>query len=66
MRRTYSFKGGQRGKFYRRGAILQLPVYLDDEVLSFLSHRAARKKVPLTDLVNELLKKEIAILETVK
>ncbi len=66
MKRKYSFKGGQRGKFYRPNTTVELPVYLDNEVLSYLSKRADRKKVPLEDLVNDLLRKEIAILQTVE
>jgi hypothetical protein len=60
------FSGGVRGKFYRPGARLNLPVYLDAEVHSYLAMMASKKDVPLSDLANELLKKEIAISEAVK
>lgn len=59
------FSGGTRGKFYRRNARLNLPVYLDADVQAYLGAIAARKGVPLSELTNELLKKEIAILQTV-
>jgi hypothetical protein len=59
------FSGGKPGKFYRPNARLNLPVYLDADVQSYLSAIAARKGVPLSDLTNELLRKEIAILQTV-
>jgi hypothetical protein len=59
------FSGGTRGKFYRPNARLNLPVYLDADVQSYLGAIAARKGVPLSDLTNELLKKEIAILQAV-
>jgi hypothetical protein len=60
------FSGGERGKFYRPGARLNLPVYLDADVQAYLAKIAAKKGVPLSELANDLLKKEIAILEAVK
>ena len=60
------FSSGTRGKFYRSDAKLNLPVYLDAEVLAYLSAIASRKGVQLSALANGLLKKEIAILESVK
>ena len=60
------FSGGTRGKFYRPNARLNLPVYLDADVQAYLSALAAKKGVPLSDLANELLKKDIASLEAAK
>lgn len=58
------FSGGVRGKFYRPGAKLQLPVYLDANVQAYLTAIASQKGVALSDLANDLLKKKIAILES--
>jgi hypothetical protein len=60
------FSGGVRGKFYRPDATLRLPVYLDADVQAYLVDLATRKGVPLSELANDLLKKEIAILEIAK
>jgi hypothetical protein len=60
------FSGGARGKFYRPNARLNLPVYLDADVQAYLVALAARKGIPLSDLANDLLKKDIAILEAGK
>jgi hypothetical protein len=60
------FTGGTRGKFYRSDARLNLPVYLEADVQAYLAALAARKGVPLSELANDLLKKDIAILETGK
>jgi hypothetical protein len=60
------FTGGARGKFYRPSARLNLPVYLDADVQAYLAALASKKGVPLSDLANDLLKKDIAILETGK
>ena len=66
MPEEIDFSGGIRGKFYQPGAKLNLPVYLDADVQAYLAAIASRKGVPLSDLANDLLKKEIAILESVK
>ena len=60
------FTAGTRGKFYRPDTKLNLPVYLNAEVLAYLPAIASRKGVELSALANDLLKKEIAILESVK
>jgi hypothetical protein len=65
MPKEIDFSGGTRGKFYRRNARLSFPVYLDADVQAYLGAIAARKGVPLSELTNDLLKKEIAILKTV-
>ena len=66
MTAEIDFSGGSRGKFYRPNAKLNLPVYLDDDVQSSLAAIAAKQGVPLSELANDLLKKEIAILEAAK
>jgi len=60
------FAGGTRGKFYQPNARINLPVYLDSDVQDYLAALAARKGVPLSELANDLLKKDIAILEAGK
>jgi hypothetical protein len=60
------FSGGIRGRFHRPNVRLNLPVYLDADVQAYLAALAAKKGVPLSDLANDLLKKDIAILETGK
>ena len=37
MKDEYDFSKGERGKFYRANARLNLPVYLDADVLDYLS-----------------------------
>jgi len=60
------FSGGVRGKFYRPDAGISQPLYLEAEVQAHLVALATRKHVPLSELTNDLLKKEIAILEVAK
>jgi len=66
MPHEIDFSGGSRGKFHRPNARLNLPVYLQADVQSQLAAMASKRGVPLSDLANELLKKEIAALETDK
>jgi hypothetical protein len=60
------FSKGVRGKFYRPDAKLNLPVYLDADVQAYLAAIASKKGMQLSDLANDLLKREIGIIEAVK
>ena len=57
------FSKGTRGKFFRPGAKLNLPVYLDDQVQSRLAALADAKGVDFSVLVNDLLRKDIELIE---
>ncbi len=60
MRDEYDFSKGERGRFYKPGATLNLPVYLDDDVRSVLQRQAKEQGIEVNELVNGLLKHEIA------
>ena len=45
---------------------MRLPIYLDAEIQTYLADRAAQKGIPLSELVNGLLRQEIQIIESVK
>ena len=66
MQSEYDFSRGERGKFYRGRAEIHLPVYLDDPVRNYLESRAKEKGVELNELVNALLKQDIALIEAAK
>jgi hypothetical protein len=57
------FSKGTRGKFHRPGLRLNLPVYLDDQVQATLAKLAQAKGVELSALVNDLLRKDIELIE---
>lgn len=63
MRDEYDFSKGKRGQFHTAGAELVPPVHLDKDVLDFLTARANAQGVPLNQLVNDLLKGDIARIE---
>lgn len=60
------FSAAVRGKFFSPNLKLNVPVYLDADVQSYLANIASKKGIPLSDLANDLLKREIAIIEAVK
>lgn len=63
MKEQYDFSKGVRGKFYNPNAVFQLPVYLDEQVQGYLAAKAQAKGVELSALVNDLLKREIDLVE---
>jgi hypothetical protein len=66
MKDEYDFSDAERGKFYRRDAQLIPPVHLDPEVLSYLAARAEARGTSLSTLVNDLLRKDIELIEAAK
>ena len=66
MKDEYDFSGAVRGKFYRKDAELNPPVHLEPEVLNYLRARAEARGTSLNELVNELLKKDIELIEAAR
>ena len=60
------FSKGTRGKFFKPGARLNLPVYLEAEVQAYLADRAKARGIEVAQLVNELLKKDIELIEAAR
>lgn len=66
MKQEYDFSKGERGKFYRPDVTLIPPVHLEPQVLDYLTERAKAKGTTLNELVNQLLKKDIELIEAGK
>ncbi len=66
MKQRVDFSKGERGKFFNKNARLNLPVYLDKDVQHYLLERASSKGVEISQLVNEILKQDIKLIEAVK
>ena len=66
MKREYDFSKAERGRLYRPGAKLNMPIYLDEEVLGYFTERAQAKGMEVGELVNDILKKDIALIEALK
>lgn len=65
MKKEYDFSKGERGKFFKPNLELHLPIYLDQDVIASLQKLAQKRKVEISALVNEWIKKDISIIETV-
>lgn len=63
MRREYDFSKGVRGKFYRKGAELRLPIYLDSKLQAQLERLARKKGKDVSEMVNQLVRKEVELIE---
>ena len=63
MKREYDFSKGVRGKFYRKGAQLRLPIYLDAKLQRRLERLARKKGKDIGEMVNQLVKKELQLLD---
>ncbi len=61
MKDEYDFSNAERGKFYRPREELRIPVYLEEDVLSYLQGR--KGDADLSSIVNEILRKEIEIMK---
>jgi hypothetical protein len=63
MKREYDFSKGARGKFYRKGAELRLPIYLDAKLQRKLEGLARKKGKDIGEVVNQLLRRDVAFIE---
>ncbi len=61
MKKEYDFSKAERGKFYSKDIAINLPVYLDDEVQTFIAGIAEKKHLDLTQVVNNLLRSDIGL-----
>jgi hypothetical protein len=66
MKSEYDFSGAERGKFFRKNATLDLPVYLEAGVRDYLTAAAKAKGLEVNELVNALLKRDIELIEIAK
>lgn len=63
MKKEYDFSKGEKGKFFRAGARLRLPIYLETSVQNQLEKIARRKHQPLSLTASQLIRKEIELIE---
>lgn len=62
MKREYDFSKAVRGKFYRKGAVLQFPIYLEAKVQDQIERIARRKGLSMNRVVNQVVRKEVELL----
>ena len=66
MKKGYDFSKGERGKFYRPDAELNFPIYLEPEIANFIRNLAGEKNTDIETIVNDWLRRDIGLIQTVK
>jgi hypothetical protein len=66
MKAEYDFSKGERGKFHHPDAVFSFPVYLEPDVSDFMSQLADEKDVDIQELVNEWLRVNIKLVQSVQ
>jgi succinyl-CoA synthetase beta subunit len=65
VKKEYDFSKGERGKFYHPDTELYLPVYLEQDTAEILRKLSKKKGVDIGTIVNEWIRKDISIVETI-
>ncbi|MBN2209636.1 MAG: hypothetical protein JW759_10130 [Candidatus Coatesbacteria bacterium] len=65
MKREYDFSKGERRKFYRPDTELYVPIYIEPDIMDVLRELSKRKGIEVATIVNEWIKKDISIVETI-
>lgn len=63
MKREYDFSNAVRGKFYRKNARVRLPIYLDSKVQERLQRLSQKNGKAIDAIVNQMVQKEMELLE---
>ena len=63
MKKEYDFSNAEQGKFTRKIQDINIPIYLDKDVRLFFlkTLKLSEKDKSLSEIVNDMLKKDIAI-----
>jgi len=59
MKKEYDFSKGERGKFFRPDAELNIPVYLEPQIADAVREHARRRNTDISPLVNAWLRKDL-------
>jgi cytidylate kinase len=63
MKREYDFSKAEQGKFYRKGAVIQFPIYLNAKVQAQVERVARKNGKDVSELVNQVVQKEMELIE---
>ena len=66
MKKEYDFSKGERGKFYHPDAELNFPIYLEPEIADFIRNLAGKKDTDIETIVNDWLRRDIGLIQTVR
>lgn len=59
MKKRYDFSKGERGKFFRLDAELNIPVYLEPQIADAVREHARKRNTNVGTLVNRWLRKHL-------
>jgi hypothetical protein len=65
MKEEYDFSNAEQGKFYVPVDDIEVPIYLDKDIVQYLNEKCLSKQESLQSLVNDLLRKDIEIAKRV-
>ncbi len=66
MKKEYDFTKAERGKFYRENVKLNFPIYLDEEVFSFIQGIAEKHSTDTSSVVNQLIRSDMQLAEVMR
>jgi cytidylate kinase len=66
MKKEYDFSKAERGRFFKKGTTLRLPIYLDANVQHEVENLASRTGRNVRDVVNRIVQKEVRLIEELK
>lgn len=66
MKAEYDFSKAEQGKFYSSDATFHYPVYLEPDVEKFLNKIAKEKDLDVQTIVNEWLRNNIKLIQTIQ
>ena len=66
MKAEYDFSKGERGKFYRPKVVFNLPIYLEKDVDDSIRKPADEKSKDPEKLVNELLRGNMQLIQSIQ
>ena len=66
MKAEYDFSKGERGKFYAPKAVFNLPIYLEKDVDEFMRKLADEKGKDVEKLVNEWLRGNMQLIQSIQ
>ncbi|HRQ37412.1 MAG TPA: hypothetical protein PLD25_05810 [Chloroflexota bacterium] len=65
MKAEYDFSKAKRGQFYKPEVVFSSPVYLEPDVDEYLNKLASEKDIDIQQLVNQWLRANIKLVESV-
>jgi hypothetical protein len=66
MKSEYDFSQAEQGKFYHPDATFHYPISLDPDVEQFVTKIAEPKKIEVQFLVNEWLRNNIKLIQSIE